>query len=51
MNVLRWILVEQGKKNSFKRAKVRANLTWEEEIKRYLKDWNMLKNLTLDRSA
>jgi len=46
MNVLRWILVEQGK-NSFQRAKGQANLIWEDALKRYLKDWDILKKVNL----
>jgi hypothetical protein len=32
-----------------KRARGRPNLTWEESVKRDLKDWFITKELTLDR--
>jgi hypothetical protein len=32
-----------------KRDRGQSNLTWEESIKRYLKDWCITKELTLDR--
>jgi hypothetical protein len=32
-----------------KRDRGRANLTWEESVKRYLKDWCITKELALDR--
>jgi hypothetical protein len=34
---------------SGKRGKRRLNLTWEESVKRYLKDWSITKELTLER--
>jgi hypothetical protein len=34
-----------------RRGKGRPRLTWEEAIKRYLKEWNIPKELALDRSA
>jgi hypothetical protein len=40
--VVRWI----GNK---KRGRGRPNLTWEESVKRYLKDWCITKELALDR--
>jgi hypothetical protein len=33
-----------------KRGKRRTNLTWEEYVERYLKDWSITKELVLDRS-
>jgi hypothetical protein len=32
-----------------KRGRGRSNLTWEESVKRDLKDWCITKELTLDR--
>jgi hypothetical protein len=32
-----------------KRGRGRSNLTWEESVKRYLKDWCITKELALDR--
>jgi hypothetical protein len=32
-----------------KRGRVRSNLTWEESVKRDLKDWCITKELALDR--
>jgi hypothetical protein len=34
-----------------KRGRGRPNLTWEEAINRDLKEWNISKELCLDRSA
>jgi hypothetical protein len=34
-----------------RRGRGRPRLTWEEAIKRDLKEWNILKELALDRSA
>jgi hypothetical protein len=34
-----------------RRERGRPRLTWEEAIKRYLKEWNIPKELVLDRSA
>ena len=34
-----------------KRGKGRPKLTWDESVKRDLKDWNISKEITLDRSA
>jgi hypothetical protein len=36
--------------NNVKRGRGRPNLTWEEAIKRDLKEWNILMELCLDRS-
>jgi hypothetical protein len=36
--------------NNVKRGRGRPNLTWEEAIKRDLKEWNIPKELCLDRS-
>jgi hypothetical protein len=32
-----------------KRGRRRSNLTWEESVKRNLKDWSVTKELALDR--
>ena len=32
-----------------KRGRERPNLTWKESVKRDLKDWNIAKELTIDR--
>jgi hypothetical protein len=37
--------------NNVKRGRGRPNLTWEEAIKRDLKEWNIPMELCLDRSA
>jgi hypothetical protein len=37
--------------NNVKRGRGRPNLTWEEAIKRNLKEWNIPMELCLDRSA
>jgi hypothetical protein len=37
--------------NNVKRGRDRPNLTWEEAIKRDLKEWNIPMKLCLDRSA
>ena len=37
--------------NNVKRGRGRPNLTWEEIIKRNLKEWNIPMELSLDRSA
>jgi hypothetical protein len=37
--------------NNVKRGRGRPNLTWEESIKRDLKEWNIPMELCLDRSA
>ena len=37
--------------SNVKRGRGRPKLTWIEGIKEYLKGWNILKNLALDRSA
>ena len=34
-----------------KRGRGRPNLTWEESVKRDLKDWSITKELTMDRGA
>uniref|UniRef100_A0A0A9FBW3 Uncharacterized protein n=1 Tax=Arundo donax TaxID=35708 RepID=A0A0A9FBW3_ARUDO len=33
------------------RGRGRPNLTWEEFVKRYLKDWNITKELVMDRDT
>ena len=33
-----------------KRGRGRPKLTWDESVKRYLKDWNISKEIALDRS-
>jgi hypothetical protein len=37
--------------NNVKRGRGRPNLTWEEAIKRDLKEWNIPMELCLDRST
>jgi hypothetical protein len=37
--------------NNVKRGRGRPNMTWEEAIKRDLKDWSITMELCLDRSA
>ena len=37
--------------DNVKRGRGRPNLTWEESVKRYLKDWVITKDLALDRGA
>jgi hypothetical protein len=37
--------------NNVKRGRGRPNVTWEETIKMDLKEWNIPKELCLDRSA
>jgi hypothetical protein len=32
-----------------KRDRKRPNLTWKESVKRHLKDWSIIKDLSLDR--
>ena len=34
-----------------KRGRGRPKLTWDESVKRNLKDWNISKEVALDRSA
>ena len=34
-----------------KRGRDRQNLTWEESVKRVLKDWSITKELAMDRGA
>jgi len=34
-----------------KRGRGRSKLTWDESVKRDLKDWNISKKIALDRSA
>ena len=34
-----------------KRGQSRPNLTWEESVKRDLKDWSITKELAMDRGA
>ena len=36
---------------SVKRGRGRPNLTWEESVKRDLNDWNISKELAMDRGA
>jgi hypothetical protein len=33
------------------RGRGRPNLTWEESVKRDLKDWSIIKELAMDRAA
>ena len=42
--VLEWV-------DNVKRGRGRLKLTWDESVKRDLKDWNIFKNIALDRSA
>jgi hypothetical protein len=37
--------------DNVKRSRGRPKLTWDESVKRYLKDWNISKEIVLDRSA
>jgi len=37
--------------DNVKRGRGRPNLTWDESVKRDLKEWNISKELTMDRSA
>ena len=37
--------------NNVKRGKGRPKLTWDESVKRDLKDWNISKEIALDRNA
>ncbi|WVZ49731.1 LOW QUALITY PROTEIN: hypothetical protein U9M48_001062, partial [Paspalum notatum var. saurae] len=37
--------------NNVKRGRGRPNLTWEEAVKRDLRDWNIVRELALDRAA
>ena len=37
--------------NNVKRGRGRPKLTWDESIKRDLKDWNISKEIALDMSA
>ena len=37
--------------NDVKRSRGRPKLTWEEAVKRDLKDWNITRELALDRVA
>jgi len=36
--------------DNVKRGRGRPKLTWDESVKRYLKDWNISKEIALDRS-
>ena len=37
--------------DNVKRGRGRLKLTWDESVKRHLKDWNISKEIALDRSA
>jgi len=37
--------------DNVKRDRCRPKLTWDESVKRDLKDWNISKEIALDRSA
>jgi len=37
--------------DNVKRGRGRPKLTWDESVKRNLKDWNISKEIALDRSA
>ena len=37
--------------DNVKRGRGRSKLTWDELVKRDLKDWNISKEIALDRSA
>ena len=37
--------------DNVKRDKDKSKLTWDESVKRDLKDWNISKEIALDRSA
>ena len=43
-SIIRW-------NNDVKRGRGRPNLTWKEAVKRYLRDWNIVRELALDRAA
>jgi len=42
--VLKWV-------DNVKRGRGRPKLTWDESVKRDLKEWNISKELAMDRSA
>ena len=42
--VIEWV-------DNVKRGRGRPKLTWDESVKRDLKDWNISKEIALDRSA
>ncbi|KAG2584257.1 hypothetical protein PVAP13_6KG286306 [Panicum virgatum] len=51
---LRWLPVRNGVLewvDNVKRGRGRPKLTWDESVKRDLKDWNISKEIALDRSA
>jgi hypothetical protein len=37
--------------DNVKRGRVRSRLTWDETVKRDLKEWNIAKELVMDRNA
>ena len=37
--------------DNVKRGRGRPKLTWNKSVKRYLKDWNISKEIALNRSA
>jgi hypothetical protein len=37
--------------DNVKRGRGRPNLTWEESVKRDIKDWSITKELAMDRAA
>jgi hypothetical protein len=43
--------VEFSREGNTRRGRDRPKLTWDESIKRDLKEWNIPKELALDRSA
>jgi hypothetical protein len=51
-SMVRWYPVHSGvirRSGNEKRGRGRPNLTWEEFVKRDLKDWCITKELALDR--
>jgi len=40
-----------SRNNDVKRGRGRPKLTWEETVKRDLKDWNIMRELALDKAA
>ena len=45
------LLILQRGVDNVKRGRGRSKLTWDESVKRDLKDWNISKEIALDRSA
>jgi hypothetical protein len=47
--ISRVVFVPMNETSNEKRGRRRPNLTWEESMKRDLKDWSITKELPLDR--